>query len=75
MSLQKLRSMTREARALSRNYRHTAALRRYLKRTYGRIVIARPSILIGEVLIALEGAPWCRLSVLAVLFVAAVYAG
>ena len=72
MSLRTIRSVAREVLARSRNYRHAALLRQQLRRRYCKIVIARPSIVIGYGLVALQRVSWWRVSVLAALFLVAV---
>ena len=60
------RAIARELVALGRNYRHVAILRRQLRAKYGRVVVGKPSVLIGEVLIAMDRIPWTRLAIGAV---------
>ena len=72
ISLKRVPPIVRELLALSRNYRHAAILRRHVRTKYGAVVTARPTILIGEALAAMDHVPWRRLTVLAVLVVAAV---
>ena len=66
-----VRRWVREAVALSRNYQHAAILRRRLRTKYGAVIPAGPSRVIGDVLVALDGARWRRLLVLLVLFMVA----
>jgi hypothetical protein len=47
--------------ALGRNYRYVAILRRHLRSKYGLVVVCKPSVLIGEALIAMDHTPWTRL--------------
>src|SRR5204862_5326767 len=60
------RAIVRELVALTRNYRYAAILRRQLRAKYGRVVVGRPSVLIGEALLALDR-PRTRLVICAVL--------
>ena len=69
--LRSVRTMTREAVALSRNYRHAALLRRQLRARCGAVAPARPGILIGEALTAIDHAPWTRMAMFALLLVIA----
>ena len=64
--------ITREVVALARNYRHAAVLRRHLRSKYGVRVAVGRDVFVGEVLAAIEHAPWSRLVVLAALLIAAV---
>ena len=65
------RAIARELVALSRNYRHAAILRRQLRVKYGRVVVGKPSVLIGEVFIAMDRIPWTRLAIGAAVLVLA----
>ena len=65
------RAIAREFVALCRNYRHAAILRRQLRAKYGRVVVGKPSVLIGEVLLAMDRIPWTRLAIAAAVLVAA----
>ena len=67
MSLQRMRVMVRELQAWGRNYHQAALLRRHVRSNYGVVFTARPSALIGEALVALDHAPWGRITVLIVL--------
>ena len=69
ISLGSLRGMIREVIAVGRNYKHAAILRRYVRARYGKVVVGKPTVVIGDALIAAERAPWRRLTVLAVLLV------
>jgi hypothetical protein len=60
------RAIARELVALCRNYRHVAILRRQLRAKHGRVVVGKPSVLIGEVLVAMDHIPWTRLAIGAV---------
>ena len=71
MALSSLRSAVRELRARSRNYRHAATLRRYVRDRYGAIVPAHPSILLGEALVILSRVQWSRVAVLIMLVILA----
>jgi hypothetical protein len=68
------RRIARELVALGRNYRYVAILRRQLRSEYGLVVVRRPSVLIGEALLAIDHTPWSRLAtsaaLVAVVFVA-----
>ena len=64
MSLYTIRGMARELRAQTRNYRHAAILKRHLRDRYGRIIRVRPTVLIGEALIAIDQVPWARVTIL-----------
>lgn len=69
LSFRSARAMIREGLALSRNYRHAATMRRRLRANYGMVVAWRPSALIGDVLVAVDSAPWRRLTVMAAVLV------
>ena len=71
MSFDKVRAIARELRASARNYENAAIIRRHVRAKYGVVVTVRPSILIGEALVALTRAPWGRFTVLAALLVIA----
>ena len=71
MSLRPVRTIVRELVALSRNYRHAAVLRRHLRRRYGAAMKPSPGALVGEIALAMNNAPWGRLTILAILFIAA----
>ena len=76
MSLQRVRWLAREALARSRNYRHAATLRRHLRTKYGKVLPARLSTLLGEVLLGLQGLAGSPLTLLLVLlFVVAARSG
>ena len=68
-----VRAITREVIALSRNYRHAARLRRHVQAKYGAVIVCRPSVLIGDALIAMENVRWSRLVILAVAIVLAAH--
>jgi hypothetical protein len=61
------RTIARELVALSRNYRSVAILRRHLRSKYGLVVVCKPSVLIGEALVAMDHTPWTRLAMPAAL--------
>ena len=64
MSVYTIRAMARELPAQARNYRYAAILRRHLRDKYGRIIRVRPTVLIGEALIAIDQVPWARVTIL-----------
>ena len=64
MSLYTIPAMARELRAQARNYQHAAILKRHLRDKYGRIIRVRPTVLIGEALIAVDQVPWARVTIL-----------
>jgi hypothetical protein len=68
------RTITRELVALGRNYRSVAILRRHLRSKYGLVVVCKPSVLLGEVLVAMDHTPWTRLAMSAVIVAVVVVA-
>ena len=64
MSLYTIRAMACELRAQARNYRYAAILRQHLRDKHGRIIRVRPTVLIGEALIAIDQVPWARVTIL-----------
>ena len=64
MSLYTIRAMASELRAQARNYRYVAMLRRHVRAKYGRVIPVRPSVLIGDVLIAIDRLRWTRVTIL-----------
>ena len=65
--LETSRTIACELVALGRNYRYAAILRRQLRSEYGLVVVRRPSVLIGEALLAIDHTPWIRLATSAAL--------
>jgi hypothetical protein len=61
------RTIARELVAVGRNYRYVAVLRRQLRSEYGLVVVRKPSVLIGEALLAMDHMPWTRLAMPAAL--------
>ena len=61
------RTIACELVALGRNYRYVAILRRQLRSEYGLVVVRKPSVLIGEALLAMDHTPWTRLAMSAAL--------
>jgi hypothetical protein len=64
VSLYTIRAMASELRAQARNYRYVAVLRRQVRAKYGRVIRVRPTVLIGEALIAIDQVPWARVTIL-----------
>jgi hypothetical protein len=71
VSLYTIRAMASELRAQARNYRYVAMLRRHARAKYGRVITVRPSVLIGEALIAIDRLRWTRVTILLALMLLA----